>query len=111
MAEKNKKKKELSFDTKALITVAGIGAGATGVMGVIYYMYLRGLKKQNGEAIDKVVESVIEDREKNGNVCDVYLLGFINYICGKSEKVKDTLIEEGIIKGDGWGLPLTKDDE
>ena len=110
MAEKITKKKKLSFDAKALITVAGIGVCATGVMGAMYYVYLRGLKKQNAEALDKIVESTVKDHE-TASACDVYLHEFINYICGKSEKVRDALIEEGIIEGDGWGLPLKKDDE
>lgn len=111
MAEKITKKKKLSFDAKALITVAGIGVGATGVMGAMYYVYLRGLKKQNAEALDKIVESFTEDRGENAHACDRYLHGFINYICGKSEKVRDALIEEGVIEGEGWGLPLKNDSE
>ena len=110
MAENNKKKKELSFDAKALIATVAVGAGATGVLGMMYWVYLRGLKKQNAEALDKIVESTTKDHE-TARACDVYLHEFINYICGKSEKVRDALIEEGIIEGEGWGLPLKNDGE
>lgn len=110
MAENNKKKKELSFDAKALIATVAVGAGATGVLGMMYYVYLRGLKKQNAEALDKIVESTTKDHE-TARACDVYLHEFINYICGKSEKVRDALIEEGVIEGEGWDLPLKNDGE
>lgn len=110
MAEKNKKKKELSFDAKALIAALALGAGATGVMSMIYYAYLRGIKKQNGEALDKITESMTKDHD-TARTCDAYLHEFINYICGKSEKVRDALIEEGVIEGEGWNLPLKSDGE
>lgn len=110
MAEKIKKKK-MSSDMIVMLTIIGTAVGGIGALVTMYYAYLRGLKKQNAEAFDKIVESATEDREKNVHSYDAYLQGFINYICGKSEKVKDTLIEEGIIEGEGWGLPLKKDGE
>lgn len=109
MAENNKKKK-MSSDTIMALTLIGTAVGGVGALVAMYYAYLRGLKKQNAEALDKIVESTTEDN-KMARARDVYLHEFINYICGKSEKVKDTLIEEGIIEGEGWGLPLKKDNE
>ena len=115
MAENIKKKKKLSSDTIATLAIIGTAVGGIGVVCALYYAYLRGLKKQNAEAMDKtidrIMESAEEDKEKNKLAYDVYLFGFINYICGKSEKVKDVLIEEGVIEGEGWGLPLKKDGE
>lgn len=109
MAENNKKKK-MSSDTIMALTLIGTAVGGVGALVAMYYAYLRGLKKQNAEALDKIVESTTEDH-KTARARDVYLHEFINYICGKSEKVKNTLIEEGIIEGEGWGLPLKKDNE
>lgn len=109
MAEKIKKKK-MSSDTIVTLTIIGTAVGGIGVLVAMYYAYLRGLKKQNADALNKIAESAVKDHE-TARACDVYLHEFINYICGKSEKVRDTLIEEGIIEGEGWGLPLKKDDE
>lgn len=114
MAEKIKKKKKMSSDTIATLTIIGATVGGIGVVVALYYAYLRGLKKQNAEAMEKIIDRIMEseeDREKKALAYDVYLFGFINHICGKSEKVKDVLIEEGIIEGEGWGLPLKKDGE
>lgn len=114
MAEKIKKKKKMSSDTIMTLTIVGTAVGGIGAIVALYYAYLRGLKKQSAEAmdktIDKIMESATEDREKNKLAYEVYLWGFLNYICGKSEKVKDALIEEGIIEGEGWGLPVKEED-
>ena len=114
MAEKIKKKKKMDSDTIATLTIIGTAVGGIGIVVALYYAYLRGLKKQNAEAMDKTIDRIMEaeeNKEKNTLAYEVYLHGFLNYICGKSEKVRDALIEEGVIEGEGWDLPLKNDGE
>lgn len=108
MAENTKKKKRLTQEGKEFLTFVGLTAAGIGGVVVLYGSYLRYLKSKFNVEVEKIYDKERSDRERRDY--DAYLNYFIQYICGKSDKVKDVLLEEGIITGDGWGLPLKQED-
>lgn len=101
----NKETKKLTFEEKCGIAITAAAIGGTGALVGAYAFFLHKQKVKYDETMDKFVEQNDVARK-----CDAYLNSFLNYICGKSEKVRDVLLEEGILKGDGWGLPIGEED-
>lgn len=109
MAENTKKKKRLTKEGKEFLTFVGLTAAGIGGVVVLYGSYLHYLKSKFNVEVEKIYGKECAYRERREY--DAYLNHFIQYICGKSDKVKDVLLEEGIIEGEGWGLPLKNDGE
>ena len=103
MAKKEKKK--FTFEEKCILALTAAAIGGTGAFVGAYAFFLHKQKIKYDETMNKLVEQ--NDASKK---CDAYLHSFLNYICGKSEKVRDVLLEEGILIGDGWGLPINNED-
>ena len=113
MANKENKRK-LTFEEKCLVAITAGCVGGIGAAVGLYAGFLHKLKLQNSEALDKSLKELdgaLKEQDKhNGDSYDKYLNMFLNYICGKSEKVRDVLLEEGVISGPGWGLPLKNEE-
>lgn len=104
MANKEKKEK-MALEDKCAIAITAMVVGVSTSMIGIYAYYMHKQRVKSDETFDKIAENSSVARN-----CNEYLNGFINHICGKSEKVKAVLLEEGIIYGEGWGLPIKEED-
>lgn len=104
MAKKEKKDK-MALEDKCTIAITASVVGLSVAVGGMYAYFMHKQRVKSDETFDKIAEN-----SYIAHNAEAYLNTFINHICGKSEKVKDVLIEEGIIIGDGWGLPIKEED-